>query len=327
MPRFLALATDPDGRYTMIGDTLHLPALPFRGTEAVYPATLGARGSVPAVRAAVYRAGYLFSRTGWGVSRPILDERAMSLRFGASGFSHAHDDAGSVTLFGYRSRLLVDAGMWGYQPADPERRWAVSRAAHNVVTIDGKTPRRGARPRLIRARLDRRLTEALVDLPIYAGVSLRRHVLFSTRLGYMVVEDVIRSSRPVTARQLWHLMPGSRPTTRGRRTWTRGDRGDVLVLQLREQGTSRVVEGARSPMQGWLGDAYRVFEPAPVLSQRARGTTIRFITLVVPFRSGRPPVSVRRLAIGAHGFSMMVRVGSHRELVRSSASGASISSP
>lgn len=287
-------------------------------------ATLGTHGTEPKVRAAVYRAGYLFSRTGWGVGRRAARQRSMSLRFGPADATHAHADAGSLTLYSYGDRLLANPGMWAHEPGDARRRWALSRAAHNVVIVAGRRARPEVQPRLVRARLGRRVTDTTLDLPLVKGVSMRRRVLFSTREGYLVVEDTIRSRRPVTTRQLWHLLRGSAPRTVGPRTWTRGPGGNVLVWQLRSPGSSDLVTGPGSPIAGWLGDSYRTFVPAPVLQRRAHGRVIRYLTLVAPVRTDRPLVSVRGLRAGTHGFSMTIEIDGRQEHVRATAHGATI---
>ncbi len=71
MTGFLAHATLPDGTYETLGDTDPGPAALIPGTMAEFPATLGRSGRKPGDTVALYRAGFLFARTGWGERRPI----------------------------------------------------------------------------------------------------------------------------------------------------------------------------------------------------------------------------------------------------------------
>ena len=323
LPDFLAQATQPDGRYTMLGDTLDLPAVDIPGTTAEFAATRGAAGPMPDRTAAVYDSGYLFARTGWGTTTPMTDETALSLRFGTQGGGHGHQDGASLTLYGFGSRLLVDPGMWAYQPHDPERAWATSRGAHDTLVVDGATPVTGSAGavRLLRSTIGPHVVAAELAEPVYAGVEMRRRVLFSRAMGYAVVED--RAHRAgasgkrtaISVRQLWHLREGSRPTTDGARTWTRRDRGNVLIWQLTSGGPTRVVTGQHHPLQGWIGNDYRRFVPAPVVEQLAAGRSVRLITLLVPFASGHPAVSVHHFVVTSDGFSMVVTVDGRRERV------------
>ena len=137
IPVFLGHATEPNGRYPLIGDTLDVAATVIPGTIAAFAATQGERGPKPETDIRVFDAGYIFGRTGWGESRRVAAETYFTLRFGQGREHHGHDDQGSLTLYGEGTRLLVDPGLYAYE-FDRRRDYVLSRDAHNTVVVAGR---------------------------------------------------------------------------------------------------------------------------------------------------------------------------------------------
>ena len=160
----------------------------------------------------------------------------------------------------------------------------------------------------------------MVQVGVYPGVTMRRRVMFSRRLGYIVVEDTMSAASARTYRQLWHLTEDARPFTAGGRTWTRRRNGNLLIEQLGAGATTRTVTGQTAPIQGWISRSYGQRAAAPVIEQQLSGRQVRFLTLLAPFgaRTGtaRPPVKVSDLAITPNGFSMIVDIDGSQESVR-----------
>ena len=320
IPDFLAQATRPDGHYETIGDSDDRSWASIKGTPEEYTASLGTRGTPPATTIATFRRGYAFGRTGWGGDgRAFGDETFFSLRFGPGLRHHGHDDGGALTLFGRGAQLLVDPG-YGDQNSSIWHRFFVSRAAHDAVVADGLTSVPGRASVLRRSAVTGRSADLLVQVRVYPGVSMRRRVMFSRMLGYIVVEDTMSAATARTYRQLWHLTEDAQPFTAGRRTWTRRTTGNLLIWQLGTGVTSRTLMGERSPIQGWISRSYGQHAPAPVIEQRLSGRRVRFLTLLAPFGAdtgtGRPPVDVTDLAMTPHGFSMTVGIDGSRESIR-----------
>ncbi len=321
MPRFLAHATLPIGRYEMIGDTESKRAAPITGTIAEFAATLGATGPMPASTVALFDPeGWLFARTGWGTARPFRDEAMMTFRFGTGPRYHGHDDLGAVTLFGYGSRLVLDSGKYTYQPSS-YRRWFQGRAAHNVVLVDGVSFA-GSPARLQAYQATHRLVQAIVSTDARSGVTDRRRVLFSRELGYLVVEDRLTAATPRRYRQLWHLMEDARPLVTDGRIVTRRDRGNVLIMNL-DGGTTRVVTGSTDPIQGWVSYRYGEKFAAPVVQVVKEGWTARFLTLLVP-GAETAEATVGELSITDVGFAFTVTIGRRAERVVVDGTSASI---
>jgi hypothetical protein len=324
MTNFLGYAILPNGEYDMLGDTDRAkgPAIP--GTWAEYSATQGRSGVRPPDTVGVYRAGFAFARTGWGDRRAFTDEMAISLRWGPAPFIHGHADHGSVTVYGYGSRLIVDPGKYSYN-SDPYRVYFKGRTAHNVVTVDGVTWSKTARSDLLSHSRNSTMFTARVRLAGNAGVSHVRGVVFSRNLGYTLVEDRLSSTVSRTYRQLWHLTEDARPYVQPWHFRTqRTTRGNVQVRQLLITGTSsRVLTGRTSPIQGWLAYEYGNRLPAPVVEFRRAGSNVRFLTLIVP-APGTAASGVSELKLTSTGYSVVIKVGSKRERVVVSGTSVSI---
>ena len=315
MPGFLAHATYPNGRYVPIGDTEMNRAAPLPGTWAEFAATQGASGPKPSTTTRVYGAGYAFARTGWGESRPFADETMLTMRFGVGRRYHGHDDGSSITLYAYGTPVIVDSGMYTINPG-PYRNFFVGRRAHNVVTVDGLAFDRTARTDVRWKRQSTTVFELAVKSRPYAGVTAERRVTFSRRMGYALVDDRMAASGPRTFRQLWHLRDASAPVRSGTRTWTRADRGNVLVVQVIAPSAARIVTGSTSPIQGWVSYGRDQKAKAPVLESRRAGTKARFLTLLVPYGTTRPNVTVSNVQLHGGAYALTVTINGRSERVQ-----------
>ena len=313
MPRFLALATLPNGEYEMIGDTEATRLLSIPGTWAEFVATAGAHGPKPPVTMA-FADGYLFARSGWGEHRAFADETFLSVRWGDPPRTvHGHPDGTAVTLFAWGTRLLVDPGKWTFNH-DAWRTFFTSRRAHDVVVVDGLTWQRSAPS----VRLSRTQTSRYVDLRLatdgYAGVHQVRRVTWSRRLDYLIVEDRLTSSQPRTFRQLWHLVEGSAPTVGVSTVVTHRARGNVLIRELVGRPDLRIVSGRTDPIQGWISYHYGTRVAAPVVEAVRHGSEVTYLTLIVPAK-GSPVVDVAGLRSTARGYAVTISIGGHSERV------------
>jgi heparinase II/III-like protein len=323
MPEFLAHATLPNGEYVMIGDSGQQKAGAIRKTIAEFAATLGASGPRPTSRFAIFGAGYAFGRTGWGEERPIADETAWSARFGPGKEWHGHADGLSLTLYGHGSRLVEDPGIFTYN-FDRWHTFAVGRSAHNVVTVDGLAYN-ASQPTALLAQSSSASCDHLLLLNRgVSGVGHRRRIVFSPRLGYMLVDDTLTSSAPRNFRQLWHLVPDGDPIVEDGAVRTRRERGNLAIVQLLETGAPRIVVGRLSPVQGWFSKRLEHRMPAPVVEVPQSGRSVRYLTLLLPSAEQDPEYAVRDLEIRPNGFSVTVTVGGRSELVTVEGETASI---
>ena len=313
MPQFLAHATLPDGRYEMLGDTDDRNALSIPGTVNEFAATAGKSGPRPSTTVAWYDAGYVFARTGWGERRAAEDETFMSLRFGPGVAFHGHPDGGALTLFGYGSRLLVDPGKYRYaiEAGDVFFR---GRTGHNIVTVDGVPWRRNAGTSLLRRATTSTMVHARLRLTGHPGVSYVRTVTFSRRIGFVLVEDRLSSATARTFRQRWHLVHDAAPVISRTSVVTERARGNLLIRQLIGRPKMSIRRGQTHPIEGWISYRYGTKVAAPTVIATRHGTSVRYLTLLVP-SAGRPNVRITQLRVTPAGYAVTVTVNGESERV------------
>jgi hypothetical protein len=100
----------------------------------------------------------------------------------------------------------------------------------------------------------------------------------------------------------------------------------VLIVRITPAAT-RIVRGATSPIQGWV--SFRVFQKqaAPVVESRRTGASAQFLTLLVPYATRRPAVSVSNVVISPRGYALTVTVGGVSERVAAGGESSRISTP
>lgn len=326
MPDFLAHATMPDALYATIGDTSLNAARVVSGTVAEYAATAGVRGPKPATTFALFDAGYAFGRTGWGESRDFEDEVAWSARFGPGIRWHGHADHLSITMYGFGRRLIENAGIFGAN-GGPWRRFALSRAANNVVTVDGIAYDPSAASRLLREAGGDTFDDLALQDRGYRGVNITRRIVFSHALGWMLVDDRAAAASAATFRQLWHLEPGANPVRKGGTIRTRFDGGNLSIVQLRAVDAIHVVEGRTNPIQGWISTTLNDRQPAPTVEAIQRGRQVRYLTLLIPKPSARTVVRVTDRFLSGSTIRFTVWVGGVGERVTITAGSVSIEPP
>lgn len=128
MRRTAAWQTTPAGRMVQLGDTDDLPAPRWACDTAS-----DLRGMN-----ALFEAGQAFVREG---------DSYLAVSAAHHGRAHKHSDDTGFVLVEDGRVILGDAGRWGYYEEEPDRLYARSAAAHNVLTVDGQDfDRREAKP-------------------------------------------------------------------------------------------------------------------------------------------------------------------------------------
>lgn len=291
MPRFLAHATMPNGRYVQFGDMYRMSARSLPGTQAEFAATDGAAGVRPQERVVIYDAGYVFGRTGWGERRPFDQETFYAIRFGAPRAFHGHHDHTSIVYYAQGRPLLVDGGFSGYD-ANAFLGYLRSASGHNVVIATNARPAQWRNSETV--LVDRRIEEGrqsftFEDKP-YDDVIRRRRIVFTEKPASVLVVDTMTGSRTRSYSQLWHLPDGFTVRTDGARATATDGEVTVQFVQQQPVASLRVVEGQREPWQGWLsyGRGERVAAPVVVSEQRGRTVSFQTLILVEEARAGVP---------------------------------------
>lgn len=194
MRRTTAWQIMPNGRLPQLGDTDDTT-----GDKWAAEASSQLQGLE-----ALPQSGYAFVRDG---------DSYLALSAGYHSSAHKHADGTGFVLYESGEVLLGDAGRWGYYEQEPDRLYARSAFAHNVLTVDEQDfdwresdPYRSG---LLAAGEGEGWYAILATNPLYGrqGVEHRRLLLY--RPGeLLVVVDEVRAEEPHGYARRFHFGPG-----------------------------------------------------------------------------------------------------------------------
>lgn len=287
-PEQIAHATRPDGTLVSIGDTDILRPSKVDSSFTDYVTTDGAQGEAPATAVAVYDAGYVFARSGWGdVKRPYSAQTYYTLRFGRARRVHGHSDGTSLTYSSGLVNWVVDPGKYEYGNSIPRHHF-VSRAGHSLLVIEGRKVFRDSYTDLTYQHVgDRHHEFRLEDLSV-PRVGLTRRVVYSTRGEYLVVIDEAVSKKQITGVQRWQLGADieSRLTDGAAHLSVGEERAILWFDEAPLELTS--VRGREEPFEGFVSMGWRKLSPATAVLARRSGTALRFVTVLAAGAGSMP---------------------------------------
>lgn len=279
--------------------------------DFLYAATGGQAGVPPAARSALFSAsGYCVLRSGWGGgSRTYSDEHYLVLDCGPLGAgNHGHFDLLSFELAAHGRTLIADPGRYTYSESG-DTNWRVtfrSTAYHNTVVVDGlnqtryvphgtKYKVRGAAPEAeLRAFESRRgfdLVHCVARSHEYPAV----HERIVTMIGdeYWIVSDRLTSTKTHRYDLYFHLAAEAHRGTRV--TYINATclvtAPHLLMAQCEHDGTTIALE------DGFVSPRYGVKHPAPVVRFTRQAQCAVFHSVLMPFASAPPALSLRSLPV------------------------------
>jgi hypothetical protein len=312
MPDFLAMATQPDGDLVQIGDTYVIRPRDRKGTPLEYAYSMGQAGQMPTQRVAVYQAGYVFGRSGWGTARTFGDQSFYSLRFGPGTQIHGHADHMGLTYYAMGRNLIVNAGHYGYADT-PYRAYLVSPEAASDLVMPGVAFDSSASTSLIRQSIGADAQFFEFYDTAFGGRPRYRSVYVDQDPNLVLVLD--RASGASSYQQLWHLDPGLTVTTVTRSyaiATAPGTQLEIEEIPLPGQqipaDSTQVVRGQANPYQGWVSHAQLQMTPAPVVTMTRTGSSAAILTLIAP--SGPGTAISASVGPGPHGwYQLFVQMG------------------
>lgn len=320
---FLDHSTAPDGNLALIGDTEPYRLDPDMSPAQAWILSNGAAGAPPAARVAVYSAGFVFGRSGWGQgARKPAQESFYTLHYGPMRVGHGHNDHTAMTWATRGRDILVDPGKGEYVD-DAWRAFYTGISGHNQL---GTPQMRTSQV----TTLTRRATATgadyyqLADAP-YKGATRTRDVIFLSDPDIVVTFDRMRAPKATTFTQYWHLAHDQALSVSGARASAvkRGDATRTTLLQLPVGATKpsafTAVRGATKPIQGWVWTSPTRKVPAPVAMVTRQGTSAAVATAVVAGPSNAA-VSVSTRVSGATT-TYSFTVGRQRAVVTLAADG------
>lgn len=297
-PIGLAHATRPTGTYTSIGDTdAGTSPRALKSPFSTYVASNGRKGALPSGltpndTVAVYDAGYIFSRSGWGsLSRPFSKQTFYSLRFGPSKRVHGHHDGTSITFTADGVDWITDPGKYDYSSSD-FRKHLISRDSHTVLRIRDKRPRTATTAALTRQTVTDTHHDFVIEDDSYRGIDLRRRVIYSRSGEYLVVVDDASSSREITAEQHWQLAPGVKAMNaigdNECRVILGHEKHRVAIIPLTATERAILRHGKEGSDEAWVSTGWKKKERSSSAIIVEHGRTISILTVIAVGR-GIPP--------------------------------------
>lgn len=322
-PEGIAHATRPDGTLVSIGDTDVLRPSKIDSPFTDYVTTDGAEGTPPDQPVAVYDAGYVFARSGWGDEQRAYSEQTYyTLRFGPARRVHGHPDGTSLTYSARGVNWVVDPGKFQYGKSVPRHHF-VSRAGHSVLTIEGRKAFRDAFTDLTRQVIGERHHDFVLEDLSIDRVDLTRRVIYSTRGEFLVVIDQARASRKVTGVQRWQLGAEVEVTLGDHRAdlTAQGQRAALWFDPDPLDLTS--VRAQDDPFDGYVSVGWKKLAPATVVRARRSGSSLRFVTVLGTDQGASLEVTPRG-DDGPETLALEVRTGRGAELLSITPEGVEI---
>lgn len=279
-PEEIAHATRPDGTLVPIGDTDVQNPKQVQSPYISYVTTNGREGTAPKDLVKVYDAGYVFGRSGWGTHERTFNEHTFySLRFGPSRRVHGHPDGSSLTYSAGGVHWVVDPGKYQYGRSVPRDHFT-SRAAHSLLSIEGRRAFKEPYTELTRRSITSRTHEFVFEDLSYDGIEITRRVIFSTRGEYLVVLDHAASNRQITGKQRWQLGTSVKAHTKGNTvTLESGNRTGTLWFNDFPTEIT-MVTGQDDPFDGYVSTGWKQMAPATAVVAERRGTSLTFVSVL-----------------------------------------------
>ena len=266
MRRTAAWQVTPVGNMVQLGDTDDLPAPGW------------ARDTAASLRGvnALFEAGQAFVRDG---------ESYLAVSAAHHGPAHKQADDTGFLLMERGRVLLGDAGRWGYYEKEPDRLYARTAAAHNVLTVDRQDfDWRNANPYgsgLVAAADAGDWYVIVVRNPLLGeqGVDHRRILLYRPGEALIVVDEV-RSAAPHRYLRNFNFAPGLELEPRGGNEVAISGRGVTATLtDLSERTEVSLNRGMEEPPHvGWTYPGDRQRREAWTATYRSYGDEMTLLT-------------------------------------------------
>ncbi|MFC2087718.1 alginate lyase family protein, partial [Bacteroidota bacterium] len=304
-----------DARPVYVIESLHEAYLVWNDKEFLYGASLGKKGRKPGYDSYFFNyAGYYVMRSGWNYS-----DNCLYFDAGPVGFGHLHEDMLNLYLYSHGKVLLIEPGNYTYDKSK-WRKYVLSTAAHNTITVDGKGQHRSDIPesRLI----EEPLKNPWVNTPMFdygkgiynsgyqkskykkvqytpveyignkdSSICHTRHVFF-LKPNYYIILDFLEGEGEHNYEAYFHLnAPDAEMDIKSMTVHTL--RNDEIQLGLYpmdiENLNGKIIKGQEDPVLGWIPGEKRAI-PTVVYSKEENAPAI-FSTLLFPYLNDKPLVS------------------------------------
>lgn len=257
----------------------------FNRQDFLFLASAGQKGKRPDSTAyALPYSGLYSMRSSWE-----RDAICLVLKCGPDGGGHSQPDNGTFELSAGGRTLMPDGGSYIYSGDPVNRNWFRQTKVHQTVTLDGQNSKYA--PRQLLWKPGKKDDIMVVENKSYDNLAHRRAVFFVDKRYFVIVDEAIGSAAgevdlhfqlaPGKAKMDFAAMQATSDFSEG---W------NVMVETTPQKGLTMEAE------EGQVSFLYTKKEPRPAFRYRMSKTdsqpSLRFITLVIPFKDKSPKISV-----------------------------------
>ena len=302
MYSFLGFISRPDGSLPQLNDgfmdrkEVQLQRLTEAGkkygSEALlYIGSSGKEGAAPTQTSIGFKdAGLYVMRSDWS-------KKGLYLLFDSGPFGgfHGHEDKLSIELFAYGVPFIVDPGTYTYNKNDPYRTFFVSSAAHNTLTIEGKSQARRLNSKFLNPSWSDRRSAVWISNNVFdyvegdyidgyanyrfgkesgpkteenlADSMVHSRTVIFVKNRYWLIIDKINTSELKNIDILFHLDPSVNFNIEGnkRAVLFSGDVHLRMVPESQRPLTIKGIFGSETPIQGWYSERRNHKVPSGVI--------------------------------------------------------------
>lgn len=197
-PEFWRHAMTPEGTLIPVGGALPKIVPGADSPETRYILTAGSEGSAPGKISRIDKNGLVSLRSGWGETEKDANEETLTtILLGPVRHRSAHQDVGRITYNSQGRAWLID----------PLEELVSGKEMHSIVDIEDVQYRSLGAASLVRHYADDQVEGLVVSANVHRQVQWQRHAVFARTGNYLVVEDVVRSSRQYSGYLQWMVAP------------------------------------------------------------------------------------------------------------------------
>lgn len=293
--------------------------------ELKYVLTQGEYGKKPAKRNVFYAdMGQAIMRSDFG--RDFTQQTHVIFQAADFRSAHSHLDALSLTVTEGNQRLLVDPGLYAYEPSAVTD-YFQGTSAHNTVMVDGKNQHKGPAELMSYAEGSDFAT-ATGAHELYEGVTHSRSVSYVDKKTIVVIDNLVSESDH-TYTQLFHFAPGAQVRSENsgvvRATYP-GRKQPVTIRQILpvHDATELVTDRQEAPVGGLCSDEYKTLLTCTQVNFEKTGKSATFVTVIELDTQTRAYTlnndGALTLAVASKDFVLKTRPVERRESVLTSAS-------
>ena len=289
----------PDGTNAQFGDSwAGIPgqydkqfkkwSILFNRNDFMFLGSKGKKGKMPKNTAfALENSGLYSMRSDWSNKAICL-----VLKCGPDAGFHGQPDNGTFTLYAGERTLMPDSGSYVYD-GDPEwRNWFRQTKVHQTLTLNGKNT--DFKPKLIKWETSTNLDVLVIENAGYSDLTHRRSLFFIDKKYFVIVDEAIGTA--VGNVDIHFQLAPDKAIYNNKKFSVQSDFKDgwnVFVRTNRQQNLELNKE------EGWVSFKYTTKETRPAFHYRLKKTnasqTMRFITVVAPYKNEIPNIEVELL--------------------------------